>query len=180
MPYDRLPCQLVGGSCPPSLLRLFSLWESKLVAREQGRYPIRNSECGIRNSLLSFFHSAFRNRHSAFKSPPAPRNDARLMVFARNALASGPGNAYNSIHLFAYLAKSEGGQAGRWKNCPQALLKIMILRGGIETERECNLPWEGMGSAGMPPKFPQPLPPYSPASLFNISRQKPSRGTPMR
>jgi len=25
--------------------------------------------------------------------PPGPRNDARLMIFARNALASGPGNA---------------------------------------------------------------------------------------
>jgi len=31
--------------------------------------------------------------------PPGPRNDARLMVFARNALASGPGNARNSIRL---------------------------------------------------------------------------------
>jgi hypothetical protein len=40
--------------------------------------------------FASFF--PFRNPHSAFKSPPGPRNEARLMIFARNALAFGPGN----------------------------------------------------------------------------------------
>jgi hypothetical protein len=50
-----------------------------------GRYRIRNSECGIRN-----FYFFFSIPH--LNCPPGPENEARLMVFARNALASGPGN----------------------------------------------------------------------------------------
>jgi hypothetical protein len=41
--------------------------------------------------------------------PPGPRNEAGLMIFARNALASGPGKALKLNRLYAYLAKSEGG-----------------------------------------------------------------------
>jgi hypothetical protein len=53
------------------------------------------SDCGFRISdfLVFFFnpHSAFYIPHLG--CPPGPRNETRLMVFARNALASGPGNA---------------------------------------------------------------------------------------
>jgi hypothetical protein len=58
-----------------------------------------NSECGIRNFYFFFPipHSALCIPH--FNCPPGPRKEGRLMVFARNALASGPGNAWNSIHL---------------------------------------------------------------------------------
>jgi len=58
-----------------------------------GRYRIRNSECGIRNSpfFFSIPHPAIGIPH--LNCPATPRNEARLMVFARNALASGPGNA---------------------------------------------------------------------------------------
>ncbi len=64
-----------------------------------GRYPIRNSECGIRNFYFFFSipHSALCIPH--FNCPPGPRKEGRLMVFVRNALASGPGTAWNSIHL---------------------------------------------------------------------------------
>jgi len=57
-----------------------------------GRYRIRNSECGIRNFYFFFSipHSAIGIPH--LNCPPGPENEARLMVFARNALASGPGN----------------------------------------------------------------------------------------
>jgi hypothetical protein len=53
------------------------------------------SDCGLR---ISDFLVFFFNPHSAIgiphlNCPPGPRNEARLMVFARNALASGPGNA---------------------------------------------------------------------------------------
>jgi hypothetical protein len=97
------------------------LRKSKLVARKQGRYaqkasagkefqpeiPSRfrrkrrayralpNSEFGMGNSeffaSLSIPHSAIGIPH--FGCPPGPRNDARLMILARNALAFGPGNA---------------------------------------------------------------------------------------
>jgi hypothetical protein len=45
-----------------------------------------------------FFAFFFSIPHSAIgiphlNCPPGPENEARLMVFARNALASGPGNA---------------------------------------------------------------------------------------
>jgi hypothetical protein len=95
--------------------------KSKLVARKEGRcaekasagkefYPeilpcfrkmrrahraLPNSEFGMGNSeffaSLSIPHSAIGIPH--FGCPPGPRIDERLMVFSRNALASGPGNA---------------------------------------------------------------------------------------
>jgi hypothetical protein len=54
---------------------------------------MRNSEWGIRNFWLFFPipHSAIGIPH--LNSPPGPRKEARLMVFTRNALAFGPGNA---------------------------------------------------------------------------------------
>jgi hypothetical protein len=53
------------------------------------------TEFGIRNveffASISIPHSAFCNPH--FGCPPGPRNERCLMVFSRNALAPGPGNA---------------------------------------------------------------------------------------
>jgi hypothetical protein len=70
------------------------------VARKQGRYAEKASADSISDFELriSDFGVFFFNPHSAvdipqFRGPPGPRNDARLMVFARNALAFGPGNA---------------------------------------------------------------------------------------
>jgi hypothetical protein len=73
-----------------------------------GRYRIRNSECGIRNTLVLFSipHSAIAIPH--FNCPPGPRSEMRLMVFSRNTLPSGPGNAWNSIHLPPKWRKVEG------------------------------------------------------------------------
>jgi hypothetical protein len=48
-----------------------------------------NSEFFV--SVLAIPHSALHIPH--LNCPPGPGNEARLMVFARNALASGPGNA---------------------------------------------------------------------------------------
>jgi hypothetical protein len=76
------------------------LLKSKVVARKQGAcgqkasaLPFRISNCGFRNFGVFFF-----NPHSAigipqFRGPPGPRNENCLMIFARNGLASGPGNA---------------------------------------------------------------------------------------
>jgi hypothetical protein len=50
------------------------------------QFGIRNVEFGI---LTSFFHSAIRIPH--LNCPPDPKNETCLMVFAFNALASGPG-----------------------------------------------------------------------------------------
>jgi len=60
------------------------------------KFGIRNGEFGMGNSecfasVLAIQHSAFHIPH--LNCPPGPGNEARLMVFARNALASGPGNA---------------------------------------------------------------------------------------
>jgi hypothetical protein len=57
------------------------------IWRRAYRAPqIRNVEFGI---LTSFFHSAIRIPH--LNCPPDPKNETCLMVFAFNALASGPG-----------------------------------------------------------------------------------------
>jgi hypothetical protein len=42
--------------------------------------------------------------------PPGPRNESRLMVFGRNALASRPGNAWNSTHLPSSWQELKGGK----------------------------------------------------------------------
>ena len=55
--------------------------------------PPGASQFGIRNLyfLFSIPHSAIGIPH--FHCPPGLRSEARLMVFARHTLASGPGNA---------------------------------------------------------------------------------------
>jgi hypothetical protein len=50
-------------------------------------------EFGISWFLFAIPHSALYIPH--FHRPPDPDNELRLMVFARNALASGPGNSRN-------------------------------------------------------------------------------------
>jgi hypothetical protein len=99
--------------CPLSLLPFSFPGKSELVARKQGR-------CAQKASAGKVFHPeippclrkmrrahrapshALRVTHLQGKpsvlgkrtaSPPGPGNEARLMVLARNALASGPGNA---------------------------------------------------------------------------------------
>jgi hypothetical protein len=61
------------------------------VLPQNGAGPSGVSQFGILWFFFSILHSAFYISYLA--RPPGPRNDARLMVFARNALASGPGNA---------------------------------------------------------------------------------------
>jgi len=89
----------MGESLPPSLWRLAFLRKSKLVTRKEGRCAqkasaqlFRIADFGFRIFLVFFFnpHSAIGIPH--LNCPPGPGNEARLMVFARNALASGPGN----------------------------------------------------------------------------------------
>jgi hypothetical protein len=63
----------------------------------RAKFGIRNVEFGILTSFFSIPHSAIRIPH--LNCPPGPGNEVRLMVFARNALAPGPGNAWHSIHL---------------------------------------------------------------------------------
>ena len=70
------------------------------------------SEFGILCFFFPILHSAFYIPHLG--RPPGPRNEGRLMVFARNALASGPGNACNSIHLSPTCRKVKVG-----KGCPR-------------------------------------------------------------
>jgi hypothetical protein len=57
------------------------------------KFGIRNVEFGISWFLFAIPHSALYIPH--FHRPPDPDNELRLMVFARNALASGPGNSRN-------------------------------------------------------------------------------------
>ena len=61
-----------------------------------------------------------------------------------------------------------------------ALLNTTVARGGRARVREYRLPWTETGAASTPPRLPQPLPPYSVASLLKISSQTPPRGTPTR
>jgi hypothetical protein len=42
--------------------------------------------------------------------PPGPENEGCLMIFARDALACGPGNAENSIHLMPTWRKVKEGK----------------------------------------------------------------------
>jgi hypothetical protein len=107
-------------SCPPSLLffsakeqacgpdaralRGKSIGGKRIPAGDPILFPQREAglsgatEFGMRNvefGILLFFliipHSAFYIPHLGCS--PGPRNVRRLMVFSRNALASGPGNA---------------------------------------------------------------------------------------
>src|SRR5262245_37137928 len=51
--------------------------------------------------------------------------------------------------------------------------------GRVISSRWCR-PCHGRARAFTPPRFPTPLPPYSVASEFRISRQRPPAGTPTR
>jgi hypothetical protein len=101
------------------------------------------SDCGLRISdFLGFlFQSAFRNRHSAIwwraplqqnytvlgkktACPPEPENEPGLMVFARNALASGPGTSRNSIGLTTICRKVKIGK-------PQGIVAFPDIPGKI-------------------------------------------------
>ena len=77
-------------ACP--LLRLSFLWESKLVAREQGRYAQKASahlfwisDCGFRIFLVLFF-----NPHSAIYNPQ----------FGGGPIGRPAGRPYNAITRF--------------------------------------------------------------------------------
>jgi hypothetical protein len=93
----------------PSLLRFFFLRESKLVDREQGRYAQKISAGKeFPKEILSCLRKVRRAYPAPVRvplqrnnpvlarrmaCPPAPENEDRLIVFGRNALASGPGKA---------------------------------------------------------------------------------------
>jgi hypothetical protein len=68
------PPLLPQNEAGPSGVREFGMWNSEFFA---SLFPIPHSAIGIPH----------------FNCPPGPRNEVCLMVFARNALASGPGNA---------------------------------------------------------------------------------------
>jgi hypothetical protein len=97
------------ATLPPSLWRFPFLLKIKLVARKQGRCAQKAS---AGKEFAPEIPPCFRRERRAYRAPgraplqrnypvlgkrmacpPGPRNEARLMVFARNALASEPGNA---------------------------------------------------------------------------------------
>ncbi len=52
--------------------------------------------------------------------------------------------------------------------------------GGTVITAEAGWPCQGSGMASMAPRLPLPLPPYTVASVFRISSQRPARGRPIR
>ena len=122
--------------CP--LLRFFFLPKSKLVARKQGR-------CAEKTSAGKEIHSeippCFRRMGRAHRAPshakrvtslhrntsalrertacpPGPRNEACLMVFARNPPMADfrAGECLKFNRSYAYVAKSESGQVSAIHN----------------------------------------------------------------
>ncbi len=91
------------------------LRKSKLVARKQGGCAEKASAGNeFRPEILPCFRRMGRAHRAPGRAPlqrnnpvraermacpPLSRNDACLMVFSRNALACGPGNAWNSIDV---------------------------------------------------------------------------------
>src|SRR5690242_18140338 len=71
-------------------------------------------------------------------------------------------------------ATAVGGSRRRHGACSS----MIVASGGSDSVSEYCRPCEGSGAACTPPKLPCPLPPYTVASLFRTSRQKPSLGTP--
>jgi hypothetical protein len=137
-------CQPLFAACPSSLLRLFFLWRSKLVDREQGRYA-QKASAGKESAqeILSCFRKVRRAYRAPGRAPlhrnnpvlarrmacpPAPENEGRLMVFARNALASGPGNACNSTDLSPTCRKVKVYKL--FAACPQPFLGVVGLQAG--------------------------------------------------
>jgi hypothetical protein len=62
------------------------------VFPQNGAGPSGVTQFGIRNVEFGIFTSFFSFRIPHSNCPPGLRNETCLMVFARNALASGPGN----------------------------------------------------------------------------------------
>jgi len=110
---DSLFCQEMNRICPPSLLRLPFLRKSKLVARKQGRCAEKASAQLFRIPDFGFFWFSFSIRIPHLNCPPDPENEPCLMVFARNALAFGPGNGRNSIGLTNTCRKVKVGKMNR-------------------------------------------------------------------
>ena len=61
-----------------------------------------------------------------------------------------------------------------------SLLKNDADNGGSVIVKEWDRPCNATGAASTPPRLPMLLPPYTGASLFNASCQKPPRGAPTR
>jgi len=104
----------------------FFLRKSKLVAGKEGRCAEKAS---AGKEFQPEIRPCFRRMGRAYRAPgraplqgnnpvlgkrrtcpPGPRNDARLMVFSRNALPSGPGNGRNSIEFITTCRKVKGGR----------------------------------------------------------------------
>ena len=103
--------QMGSFPCPSSLLRFSFLLRNKLVARKSRLWRDCAEKASAGKEIHSETPACFRRMRRAHRAPlqwntlvlrertacpPGPRNEARLMVFACNALASGPGNAENS------------------------------------------------------------------------------------
>ncbi len=71
--------------------------------------------------------------------PPSPWKPQHLVVFARDALGFGPGNAAHFSLALAYLTQSEGEQ-GKEKRSAQ------IFLGNFSGMRENNLRWKCGGT----------------------------------
>jgi hypothetical protein len=105
--------QLHKKACPPLLFWFPFLLQSKLVVRKQGRCALKASAGKeFRREILPCFRKMRRVHRAPGRAPllrntpvfrgrsvcpPWPRREACLMVFARDALASGPGKAWNVI-----------------------------------------------------------------------------------
>jgi len=89
-----------------------------------------NSEFGILCFFFSILHSAFYIAH--LSCPPDPENEPCLMVFARNALAFGPGTGRNSIGLTTTCRKVKVGKVR-----PQNLLLEPSDQRSDECKRAC-------------------------------------------
>jgi hypothetical protein len=95
--YFGLRISDFGFFCFPFSIRIPQSTIRNLEAGLSGgtQFGIRNVEFGILFFFLTIPHSAFYIPH--FGCPPNPENEPCLMIFARNALAFGPGNGRNSI-----------------------------------------------------------------------------------
>jgi len=117
----------------PASFHFFAfLRKSKLVARKQGRYAEKASAGkDFRTEILLCFRRMGRAarapghakrvtplqrnnpvRAERMACPPGPRTDPCLMVFPRNALACGPGNAWDSIDVTPTWRKAKVVQIG--------------------------------------------------------------------
>jgi hypothetical protein len=116
--------------------------KNNLVVRKEGRCAQKASAGGKIHSEIHPWFRWMRRDHRApshaFRvtplhrntpvlwektaCPPGPRKEARLMIFARNALPSGPGNACNSIDLTPAWRKVKVGKTNGPDPRPSCLL----------------------------------------------------------